>query len=253
MDFWATLRVVTRRWFVVVPAMLLTVLAVLYVFNSVPTQYESKAVILLSPPLTGATQYSNGYRPDSTNPLLNSGNGLDLTGSLLIEAMRTVEFGHRVGLPVDGSVDATVNNGTANPELLTQGPFVFVQVDARNPVLAQDLVRRMVDAGRDELQARQTSLGAPPSTFVTYNVIVAATEPIRMRGNRIRAAGAAAALGMILCLASAFAADSLLQARSRRRRRTKAESTDAPTQAAGDPVPDAAPQPVRETVPTGRG
>jgi len=152
MDFWGTARIAIRRWYVVVPTFVLAMLGAAAVYSTVPTQYESRAVILLTMPPTGATQYRNGYQPDATNPLLNANNGLALTGSLLIEAMQTAEFGQKAGFPADGSAQVTVNNGTANPELLTSGPFVFVTVDSADQQKAHDLVQNAVEEGRTELQ-----------------------------------------------------------------------------------------------------
>ncbi len=217
MDFWATLGVVARRWYVVVPMFLLAIVGAAGVYVTVPTVYESKAVVLLSTPPTGATQYTNGYRPGSINPLLNSGHGLDLTGALLIQAMRTPNFAGRIGVPGDGSVVFTVNNGTSNPELLQSGPFVFFTVDSRDPAVTRPLVDRAMAAGKDELAARQQALDAPISTFVNYSVVVPSTDPVGMRGSRIRAAGATGAIGLLVCLGSAFGAESLIQARTRRR------------------------------------
>jgi hypothetical protein len=218
MDFWGTARVVARRWYVFVPTLVLAMLGAVAVYKTVPIQYESKAVILLGMPPTGATQYGNGYEPGTTNPLLNANNGLALTGSLLIEAMRTAEFGQKVGFPTDGSAAVTINNGTSNPELLTSGPFVFVTVDSASPERSRALVQRAVDQAGIELKARQATLNAPPVTFVTFNVIVPASEAVPQRGSRLRAAGSAGAFGVLLSLASVFAAESLFQARARRRR-----------------------------------
>ncbi|OJY44384.1 hypothetical protein [Pseudonocardia sp. 73-21] len=274
MDFWATLGVVWRRWYVVVPMFLLGMTAAAAVYVTVPTLYESKAVVLLSTPPTGATQYANGYRPNPINPLLNSGHGLDLTGALIIQAMRTPDFAARIGVPTDGSVEFTVNNGTSNPELLQSGPFVFFTVDSRNPALIRPLVDRALSAGRDVLAQRQQAVDAPTTTFVNYSVIVAPTDPVGMRGSRIRAAGATGALGLILCLASAFVAESVYLARSRGRANASdpvpgpddreshtepATSAAAPPPAVPPPPRSAAPptlrpdEPSRTAEPVGRG
>src|SRR5690348_14165940 len=133
MDFWATIHVVVRRWYVVLPVLLIALAGVGAMLRSAPVQFQSNAVLLLHTPTTGGTQYTNGFQPDKINPLLNSGRGLDLTGTILIQAMQSASFIRQIGVPDDGSTIYSVNNGTDNPELVTNGPFVFVTVTSGFP------------------------------------------------------------------------------------------------------------------------
>jgi hypothetical protein len=228
MDFRATVRVVIRRWYVVLPVLLIALAGVAAMYRSAPVQFQSNAVLLLHSPATGGTQYANGFQPDKTNPLLNSGRGLDLAGTVLIQAMQTTSFTNLIAVPDDNSTTYSVNNGTDNPELVTNGPFVFITVTSSSPQAAQDLVRRAVAAARSELGRRQAMLGAPPSTFVEMTEIIPASDPAPLRGGGLRAAAAALALGMLLALSSAFACESLVHAREVRRR----EAVRGPTGAA---------------------
>jgi hypothetical protein len=239
-DFWATLRVVVRRWYAVIPVLLLAVAGVALVYATSPTTYESRAVLLLHTPVTGATVYANGYRPNAVNPLLNSSNNLDITGTVLIQAMHSLDFAQRVGVPDDGTM-FTVNNGSDNPELLTTGPFVFVTVDGPTPDGAQRLVGRAVAEARAELDRRQAALEAPTSTYVELTDIVPASSAEPHRGNKLRALGAVMALGTLLSLVAAFAAESV--ARWRERRRIPDESA-APSAELTLSAPEPRPSPV---------
>ena len=229
MDFSATVRVVVRRWYVVLPVLLVALAGVAAMYRTAPVQFQSNAVLLLHSPTTGGTQYANGFQPDKTNPLLSSGRGIDLTGTVLIQAMQTASFTRLIAVPDDGSTTYSVNNGTENPELVTNGPFVFITVISGSPQEAQDLVRRAVAAAHGELLRRQAMLGAPPSTFVEMTEIIPASDPAPLRGGGLRAAAAALALGMLLALSSAFACESLVHAREIRRR----EAVRGPTSDAG--------------------
>lgn len=216
MDFWSTVLVLFRRWYVVLPAFLLTLGAAAAAYSSVPAQYLSQSAVLLTAPTTGSVAYADGYQPEAINPLLNLDNGLNLTGSLLIQAMRTAEFASRIGVPADGPTTFEVNNGSDNPELLQNGPFLFLSATSSSPDEAEGVVQRSVAAAREELQRRQEELDAPRSTYVTFTEIVPPTPAEAQRGDRLRPAAAALALGAIASLAATFAAESLFMARRRR-------------------------------------
>jgi hypothetical protein len=253
MDFWKTTGVIVRRWRVVLPVLILALLGTAAIYKTLPTQYVSNAVLVLTAPPTGSTTYSNGFRPNTVNPLLDSSNGIDITGTVLIQGMNTAEFQRRVGVPADGSVKLTVNNGTDNPELLTNGPFVLVSATAGAPGPAQALVTRVVQEAATLLRVQQAALGAPVGTDVRLLPAVAPTEAAAQQGNRLRTTGAALALGLFATLASAFAAESL-PPRLRRLRRRGADPTAAgDTEEGGTEADDPARELVGSTAQPGDG
>ena len=88
MDFWQTVKVVFRRWYVSVPAFLGALGLAALVYGSVPTQYVSTSVLLLTMPKTGPTEQIDANHPNAiTNPLLNFDRGLSLSASILIQAL----------------------------------------------------------------------------------------------------------------------------------------------------------------------
>ncbi len=222
MDFWGTVLVVYRRWYIALPVFLLSLFAAAAMYAAAPIRYFSSATILLTTPPTGGTEYADGNRPTATNPLLLYNDGLNLTGAMLIQAMRTTEFRSRIGAPMDGTSTLEVNNGTENPELLMNGPFVFLKVDSTTPKEAQELVRRAVSAARVELRQRQATLGTPASTYITFTEVVPPTAAQGGRGSGSRAAAAALGLGLITSVTLAFAAESALHTQKRLRARRSA-------------------------------
>lgn len=209
MDFWAAMSVVARRWYVMLPALFLAVSAAGLLYLSAPIRYVSYSTLLLGVPLHGAAEYSGGYVPGAVNPLLNQNHGLAITGTVLIERMRTPEFTRQIGVPTDGAASYTVNNGTPNPEILINGPFIVVTSESASPELARGIVQRAVDDARGELVRSQAEIGAPEATFVTFTEVVPPTEPQPQRGSRLRSTGAALALGVVGSLLATFAADSI--------------------------------------------
>ena len=63
MDFWRTLQVLRRRWYVLGPALLISAALTVLTFASIPTRYESTGVLVLTSPSTGA-KFSESTRPE---------------------------------------------------------------------------------------------------------------------------------------------------------------------------------------------
>jgi capsular polysaccharide biosynthesis protein len=220
MDFWRTLRVLVRRWYVVVPAFLLTVGAAALVFTSVPPTYVSYGVLVLNTPVTGSIEPND---PKSevglVNPLLNFDQGLSMSGSILIQALSHPETSAELGVLPDSPTRYKVHNGSTNPELLTSGPFIVIDGESTTAADARSIVQRVAERAVVELAKRQESLQAPKSTYITVNQVVSATTPEELNGSKARAAASALAVGMAVSLFAAFAFESFA---TRRRRRTDA-------------------------------
>jgi len=209
-DFWQTVQVVFRRWYITFPAFLGALGVAALVYGSVPTQYVSTSVILLTTPRTGPTERIDAKHPDEiTNPLLNFEQGLSLSASMLIQALGSPETVAKLGISPDGGTSYKVTKGSTNPELLESGPFVFIEGTSMRPQDAQDIVRRVSAIASQELAARQKQLNAPASTYITLSEVVPATAPEPLKVKKLRATGAAGVLASLAGLAAAFAFEDL--------------------------------------------
>ena len=56
MDFWRTVLVLFRRWYITVPAFFATLGVAAAAYSAVPVQYESGSVLVLTTPLSGGTE-----------------------------------------------------------------------------------------------------------------------------------------------------------------------------------------------------
>ena len=223
MDFWQTVMVVFRRWYITFPAFLAAVGVAGLVYGSVPTQYVSTSLLVLTTPRTGPTAQSDAKRPyEITNPLLNFEYGLSLSASILIQTLGTPETAASLGVSPNGDTSYLVSNGSTNPESLISGPFVFIQGTSSAPQPAQDIVRRVSALAVQNLTERQKELKAPASTFITVNEVVPPTTPEAQRTNKQRAAGAAGTLAVLASLAAGFAFESIVTSRKQRRAGTLA-------------------------------
>ena len=210
MDFWQTVMVVFRRWYVSVPAFLGALGLAALVYGSVPTQYVSTSMLLLTMPKTGPTEQIDPKHPNAiTNPLLNFDRGLSLSASMLIQALSTAETAAALGISPTGDTKYEVTNGSTNVESFETGPFIFIQGTSLTPQGAQDIVRRVSALAAQNLAERQDKLQVPTSTYITVNDVVPPTPPEARRTRKLRAAGAAGALAVLASLAATFAFESI--------------------------------------------
>jgi hypothetical protein len=218
MDFWSTLSVLLRRWYVVLPAFLATIGGTAAVYTSTPDVYVSHSVLVLTTPRTGPSLPANAERkPDLTNPLLNFDHGLSTSASILIQKLGAAETVATLGADPAGTTRYKVSNGSSNPELLTSGPFLFIEGESETGAEARQIVRRVAEQAEIALAAQQQALQAPPSTFITMDEVVPPTTPVAEGGNRARPVAAALGVGLAASVFAAYAAESIAVARRRRK------------------------------------
>ncbi|MEV0626538.1 hypothetical protein [Nonomuraea wenchangensis] len=237
MDFWGTVLVVFRRWYVTVPALLLALGGSYAVYRTVPTVYQSGAVLVLTIPVTGGSVPTDPAYPNPrTNPLLNYNGSLNVAASILLQALSAPETAARLGAPPGGETTYVVHNGSPNPELLASGPFVIINARSPSAGTAHTLVTRLVEQAGRELAARQAALGAPVSTYIQLTPMVPPTEPQEQRGGKSRTAMAVLALGLFAALTAGYAMESLAAALRRRRTGPAAPTAPAETAETAEPL-----------------
>ncbi len=218
MDFWGTVLVLFRRWYVSLPAFVLSIAAAAGVYSTVPTTYTSAAVLVLTTPTTGGSLPANPDYPNGlTNPMLNFDHGLNVSASILIAVMGAPDMAAELGVVEGGDTAYKVTNGNSNPEALVTGPYLFIQGESLSPTAAQEIVTRVVARAKRELVNRQQAVKAPPATYITAYDAVPPTAPQAQRGRRLRAVAAALGLGVVASLFAVFAAESIAQRRRARR------------------------------------
>ncbi|MEU4572366.1 hypothetical protein ACBI99_15370 [Nonomuraea sp. ATR24] len=217
MDFWGTILVLLRRWFVALPAFALAVGGAFYAYSTVPTTYTTTAVLVLTAPTSGGVLPPHPDQPiPRVNPLLNFDHGLSVAASMLISAMSTPDMVAEMGT-AEGDTKYAVTNGTNNLESLATGPLVFVEGESLTPEAATAITLKVLDRTRRELDKRQRQVQAPEETYITTSEAVPPTTPVPQQGRKLRSAAAALGLGLIAALCASFAAESV-SGRLRRRR-----------------------------------
>jgi hypothetical protein len=210
MDFWKTMGVLLRRWYVAVPVFLISVGLAVGVFMTVHTQYESTGTIVLTAPTAGAvtsTDPSKAVGPG--NPLLDFEGSLTTTSQLLTQSLSSPTVAKQIA--AEGGVDSyQAGDG------LTGGPFIVIIADATSPQQAGRTVALALKYAEDELTSRQKTLNAPSATYIGTQSVVSPTPATTKIGGKVRAGGVALVLGLVLSLAAAFGIESMMINRRRR-------------------------------------
>ncbi|NKE58317.1 hypothetical protein FXN61_16395 [Lentzea sp. PSKA42] len=235
MDFWGTVRVLRRRWYIALPAVLLTGVLALYVYITVPTRYESSGVLVLTSPAAGG-RYSEKTKPEDVvkvNPLLQFDGSLTTTAQILTQVLGDPKTAEE--LAGKGSTATyTANTGPVG------GPLLFVSTEADSAVAAEGLVGKVLDKTVAELASQQKALNAPEQTFITAQILVKPTTASAKIGGKVRYVGAATVVLLLLTIASTFAADSILLTIKRRK-----ESGAPPSEKDASPPPPSHAPPAR--------
>jgi hypothetical protein len=218
MDVWRTVAVLLRRWYITVPAFVVVLTLAGAAYSLAPLEYQSRAVLVLTTPLSGATEATRSDQPDQlTNPLMNFDRSLALSASIVIQQLNSAETARSLGVTPASATSYTVTNGSTNPELLESGPFIFVAATGPSPKEAQDVAERVASAATELLAARQTELGAPAPTHISIQEVVPATPGQPLLGSPMRAAAAAGGLAALVSLAAVYGFENLMFHRRRRR------------------------------------
>ena len=236
MDFWGAVRTLRRRWYIAVPSAVVAVAVAAGIFLSIPTRYQSSGVMVLTTPAAGGT-FSEKVTPEEAvkiNPLLAFDGSLATTSQILSQILADPKTRERLGITKDSTLNYTVTGGGQN------GPFLFVVGDGDDPAAAEKMVTTVLEFATRELEDQQRKLKAPESTFITSQVIVNPTEAEAQIGGKVRYAGAAFVLLMLLTTAATFGSDSVLNHLRRRREREAAGEAAEPDEPDEDDTPPAA-------------
>lgn len=211
MDFWKTIGVLLRRWYVAVPVLLVSLGIAGGVFLKVHTQYESTGTMVLTAPTAGATTAIDPAKASGPgNPLLDFEGSLTITTQLLIQSLSSPAVQQQIAQ--EGGA-GTFQAGDGE----TGGPFVVIVADANSPAQAQLTVSLALKYAQNELDARQKNLNAPPSTYIGTQSVVSPTNATTKIGGKVRAAGVALVAGVVLSLATAYGIESWSTSRRRKR------------------------------------
>lgn len=220
------LRVLGRRWYVVVLGVCVTAGAVVGSLQSIPPAYSVTSELLLLPP--------SSVVPAGSNPYLVLG-GLESIGSV---ASKTMTDDRTVRLVRSRFGDLDYGIGL---DPTAAAPMLLIQVESNDPQRSTDAERFLRERLPTVLDQLQDSAAVPDKSRITSTMVIEPDRPKILRKTQIRLAVAATALGLMGTVMLA----ALIDARAGRRRRTHRARPNEP--AGTEPTP---PEPVTGEAPT---
>ncbi|TFD79422.1 hypothetical protein [Cryobacterium fucosi] len=216
MKFTETLRKLWRRWYIVLPGIIVAAAAAAGVWNVIPPGYERTATQLLIP---GAASM-----PDGANPYLFLG-GLAPAADVLVRAIGSENVLNEVvtdhpGVKIEISRDTT-----------TAGPVILIVVTAPSDPAAEQVLGLLVDRTATVLKDLQRTENIPVNNRVTVLPITVDTQSVLQQRSRLIGSAGAGIVGVVLTLLVAGLVDGFSV---KRRRRTRASSRGEVT----DPLPE---------------
>jgi hypothetical protein len=202
-DFFAAMRLIVRRWYVVASALIVTLAVAYTVMQSVAPTYRAEGSVLLFAP--SADSAAAGA---AVNPFRSFDASTAVLAAVIVQIMN------------DTDVRAAIAEGGGRPDFVvgqsTDGTPVIV-TRATDPDEARAIltVRLAMEELQAELDRRQADAGAPEEVRIRAIVLTEPTDTDALVGARIRAFLAVMALGVAASVSVAFIVESLAQSRRR--------------------------------------
>lgn len=238
MDLFDVVRSCVRRWYVVLPLLLLTAWYSHHVYASVKPVYYSQAIVGLTPPNTRIDVPAAGV-PVSRNGLLDVG-GATFIANMYAVALRQPSVVDQV-VAAGGRPDYDVKMFPV-PPTMPELPLIMVEITAPTPVAAAKTMDLVMAQTKPMLKSLQQGANVPDDQMVTPFVVSPPSVPFPGVPSRTRSTVVVFAAGAGLSVLFGVIADLLLAHRHRRatdrKSRRKALSTGPqPTQDADSGSP----------------
>lgn len=219
MNLMTALRVLLRRWYIVVPGVLLAAAAAVGVWQLVTPDYERTATQLLLP--------GPEIMPENGNPYLYLG-GLSPAADVLVTAMSAEPEQHAVVGDRDGAELVVRRDGASS------GPQLLLIVTARSDSDAAAVLDAAIERTAIVLDQLQNLEGIGRDNRIGIETIAQDTSSTPQQRTRILLA-AGVGLGIFVATLLLAALIDSLPARRRRRGRRRASVSTAPRNAVDAP------------------
>lgn len=207
------LAVLRRRWYVVLPLTLLSLLTGVYLNRTVPVAYESQSSISLVDSSAVAK-----LAPSYGNPIANAGGSLVVTADVLIRTLQSSDAAHDLhGL---GVTDAYTVGFAAN----TSGPLLTLTVTGNDRAKVLKETSTITGFADEQLGALQSAAHVAPVYFVKTTPVVLPQTPVSQLKSRYQYVAGVVIFGTTSAFVLAFVAESLALARRRKRAGPGAET-----------------------------
>ncbi|WP_433447118.1 chain length determinant protein [Streptomyces sp. CA-142005] len=225
MDLAEIFRVMRRRWYVLLPGLLLTAGLIVGVALMVPVTYQSQSTVVLLNSQKATVAYDG-------NPFLSS--QTSLTGMADSLARNLNSDGSVRDLKSRGATGAFAAKLADN----AQGPLLWLTVTGTDKaaVLASDKILTAYAKERLDLFQKQQSVA--PKAMIRMTTIVPPQDPVAQTKTRIEYLVMAGCLGLVLSLVAVFYVEARKRSHKPEPEPEQEQETTVPVPSAGEPAVD---------------
>jgi capsular polysaccharide biosynthesis protein len=214
MDLREMFSMLLRRWFVLVPALLLTFAGTSVVYAKWPTEYQSEVQLTLLTSRNDAVKEG-----DAGNPYLAFTTALDAVVDLMGRNLSSDQSINQ--LKSLGVTDAYTAGIADN----AQGPFLAIDVTGKNRAEIMRSMPIIIAFAQRKLAQMQDASAAPKNSLIQMTLIAPPSTPTPVLKTKIELVAGIAVIGLVCSFLLCFVADSILSQRASPRRQRR---TDAP-------------------------
>lgn len=194
-----------RRWYLMVPITVLSLLAGAYLFRTVPLSYQSQSSVALLDSTAVAK-----LAPTYGNPISNAGGSLVVTADVLIRTLESSDSAKALqGL---GVTDAYTVDFAAN----ASGPLLTLTVTGHDQAKVLRETSIFTDFAGDQLKALQTAADIAPAYLVQTTPVVLPQTPVSQSKTKIQDVAGVIVVGITGGFLLCFLLESVMLARRRR-------------------------------------
>ena len=220
MDLAEIFRVMRRRWYVLLPGLLLTVGLTVGVALTVPVTYQSQSTVVLLNSEKATVAYDG-------NPFLSTQTSLTgMADSLARNLNSDVSVRELKSRGATGTFEAKLADNA-------QGPLMWLTVTGTDEKAVLSSARILTAYAKERLGEFQKQQSVEQNAMIRMTTIVAPQNPAAQTKTRLEYMIMAGGLGLVLSLVATFYAEA-------RRRPRPAVREEEPAQPATDPEPEPA-------------
>ncbi len=192
MDITTLLTICRKRWRLVTPILLLTILVAWFVSTNATPTYEAQAsVLVLGPSVNGSNPFG-----ELNNAITSTAVAIQRSAS----GEATREKLRELGLSTDYEISPTGRG---------QDPILDISVRASDEKTALETIQAVLGMIRDDLASRQKQLAVADENLITTQVLASDSEAEVKSGSATRSAIFILVLGTALAASAAVALDHL--------------------------------------------
>lgn len=196
MDLLAVLRIAARRWYLLLPLIVLSLMGSRVVYDQVQPGYQVAAVMPILAPYVRSSQEADQLGRNTFLDLRVTSNILGTLGDSA-DTRNTVE----------------TKGGDPNYKISSTDGVITITVSTDSPERALKTYSLVGDILSMRLDELQESTGTPPQFRVTVSKVLQPTGALTSASGRQRAVIASLALGLVLSIATCVFVDYLLSRR----------------------------------------